>query len=33
MPHNLNQTDASDEQLVTATIRGDTSSFGIIVER
>ena len=33
MPDNVNQTDASDEQLVAATIQGDTSAFGIIVER
>lgn len=33
MPHNLNQADGSDEQLVAATIRGDTSAFGVIVER
>lgn len=33
MLHSLNQTDDSDEQLVTATLQGDTSSFGIIVER
>jgi RNA polymerase sigma-70 factor (ECF subfamily) len=33
VPDNLNTTDASDEQLVTATIGGDTAAFGIIVER
>jgi hypothetical protein len=33
MPDNLSQTTASDEQLVTATIQGDNSAFGIIVER
>ena len=33
MPDNPSQTTASDEQLVTATIQGDNSAFGIIVER
>ena len=33
MPDNPNATNANDEQLVTATIQGDTSAFGIIVER
>jgi len=33
MPGKCNLTNASDEQLVTATIQGDTSAFGIIVER
>jgi RNA polymerase sigma-70 factor (ECF subfamily) len=33
MPDNVNLTNASDERLVTATIQGDTSAFGIIVER
>jgi RNA polymerase sigma-70 factor (ECF subfamily) len=33
MPDKHNLTDASDEQLVAATIQGDASAFGIIVER
>jgi RNA polymerase sigma-70 factor (ECF subfamily) len=33
MPDECNLTAASDEQLVAATLQGDISSFGIIVER
>ena len=33
MPDSRNLTTTSDEQLITATLRGDISSFGTIVER
>ena len=33
MPEGHNTSTASDEQIITATLGGDVSSFGIIVER